>query len=48
MAINIGKKQKNDNGTISSVLSWSAVSGAVTYKIFVENNGQEEVATAPD
>ena len=48
IAINIGKKQKNDNGTISSVLSWSAVSGAVTYKIFVENNSQEEVATAPD
>lgn len=48
MAINIGKKQKNDNGTISSVLSWNAVSGAVTYKIYVENNGKEEVATAPD
>lgn len=48
MAINVGKKQKNDNGTISSVLSWNAVSGAVTYKIYVENNGKEEVATAPD
>ena len=48
MAINVGKKQKNDTGTISSVLSWNAVSGAVTYKIYVENNGKEEVATAPD
>ena len=48
IAINIGKKQKNDNGTISSVLSWDAVSGAVTYKIYVENNGKEEIATAPD
>ena len=48
IGINIGKKQKNDSGTISSVLSWNAVSGAVTYKIYVENNGKEEVATAPD
>ena len=48
MAISVGRKKKNDNGTVSSSFSWSAVSGAVTYKIFVENNGQEEVATAPD
>lgn len=48
MAISVGSKKKNDNGTVSSNFSWSAVSGAVTYKIFVENNGQEEVATAPD
>lgn len=48
MAISVGSKKKNDNGTVSAGFSWSAVSGAVTYKIFVENNGQEEVATAPD
>ena len=48
MAISVGSKKKKDNGTVSAGFSWSAVSGAVTYKIFVENNGQEEVATAPD
>ena len=48
MAISVGSKKKKDNGTVSASFSWSSVSGAVTYKIFVENNGKEEVATAPD
>lgn len=37
MAISVGSKKKKDNGTVSAGFSWSAVSGAVTYKIFVEN-----------
>lgn len=48
IAIKTSSKKLNSNGTVSTIFSWDAVSGAVTYKIFVENNDEEEVATAPD
>ncbi len=44
--IKAGAVKTNDNGTKSSILSWDAVDGAVTYKIFVDD--ENTVATAPD
>lgn len=44
--IKAGTIKEESNGTISSTLSWDKVDGAVTYKIFVDD--EDTVATAPD